>query len=319
MAYDIFFRLGRRTLDWFARAVQLQLFLTLFSLPILLSWGIPFSCISPLGNILFTPFLLLFLLLASCIFFSQLLHIPHALWIFLLNHLTDYWIHLMAYGHTDWLIGSTDIPLLFLVFVALMPFFILAHPVTKQVYRSIACFSIILLCVIGYARYTHQQHSIFSVPCANSELTIFKTASKIILVDPGCLASRSSAPSWTRYTLVPYLLSKGVYRIDQVILLRPKKYAFQAVEQLCSLLAIKQVHMPAHIQNSELSSSKQFKQFIQTFIATGGKLSFFSSTETTVMSNASDHRITLTPTRICSAFVCHGQIDNKKVTLYSSS
>ena len=64
--------------------LQVQLFLSLASLPILVAWGIPFSLATVAGNFLFSPFLTLFLLLSSLIFFTELIFIPNAWLIFFL-------------------------------------------------------------------------------------------------------------------------------------------------------------------------------------------------------------------------------------------
>ena len=87
------------------RSIQLQLYLTLISGPILVYWGLPVSVASPLGNILFHPLLTAFLFLSSLIFFCQILHIPHGIFVYALqktshsfHYLLGSWLTTMAYG-----------------------------------------------------------------------------------------------------------------------------------------------------------------------------------------------------------------------------
>src|SRR5579872_7319919 len=94
------------------KALQLQLFLSLISLPFLISWGLPISIMSVFSTILFGPFLTAFLLISSCIFFTQLLHIPNSFFVWLLEIVTTTWQSVLSIHQQWWLIGFTTPPLI---------------------------------------------------------------------------------------------------------------------------------------------------------------------------------------------------------------
>src|SRR5579862_7575785 len=71
--------------------LSMQLFLSLVSLPILASWGLPISLMSPIGNVIFSPLLTLFLLLSSIIFFCELFCIPNEFFVWLLELVSQVW------------------------------------------------------------------------------------------------------------------------------------------------------------------------------------------------------------------------------------
>lgn len=73
------------------KALSIHVTLSLFSLPVLLTWGLPFSPWGIFGNLIFAPFLSLFLLLASGLFFTELLQIPNAFLAQLLEQVSTLW------------------------------------------------------------------------------------------------------------------------------------------------------------------------------------------------------------------------------------
>src|SRR6185436_7137348 len=83
------------------RFLEIQLFITLCSLPILLAWGLPISLASLLGNFVFAPFLTIFLLLSSLLFFGQLCNIPCSFVAQALELVTDFWFWCLQWGSRD--------------------------------------------------------------------------------------------------------------------------------------------------------------------------------------------------------------------------
>jgi len=106
---------------WFLRFIQVQLFITTISLPILLSWGLPISLLSPLGNLIFFPVLVLFLLLSSLVFFFEIIHIPNEWLIYCLEKVTLAWFSILSIGNgATALIGFSKPPKLFLIALPLL-------------------------------------------------------------------------------------------------------------------------------------------------------------------------------------------------------
>lgn len=108
----------------FNKLIKLQLFLTLFYLPILLWWNLPISVMSILGNIIFTPFLIIFLALSVAVFFTELLHIPNSLIIYLLEKETYLWVKIINLGSPNWLIHFPHLSQNLLILISLMPIFL---------------------------------------------------------------------------------------------------------------------------------------------------------------------------------------------------
>ena len=105
--------------SWLMNFIYIQLLVTLISLPILVWWGIPISLLSPIGNLIFTPLLTIFLFLASLIFFLELFYIPNQWLIYLLEIVTRFWNYLITFGSNGSLIGFAKPPLWFFILVIL--------------------------------------------------------------------------------------------------------------------------------------------------------------------------------------------------------
>lgn len=311
---------------WCARAFQLQLFLTLVSLPILVAWGLPISCMSPLGNCLFTPFLTLFLLLSSLMFFGQLLHIPYSPLVYLFNYLTRFWIDVMNYGQMQWLVGIVCLPMPFLLLIGITPFCIIAYKPTRSVGHSILCFLCILSIVYAYSRYISNQIHRIAIPCGRGELTLLITPSATILIDPGYLGSKVAASSWVRYTLIPVLISTtGTTHINHVIMLQPMGLGFEAAAELCTSIRVDALYIPCWQGELKRSHTFRYAELKKSLVSNFVQLVRIDSTPTIIL--LSDRqRVTVTPQekqislgdiRFQSQKL-QVQIDNKEVTIYSA-
>jgi hypothetical protein len=62
----------------------------------LVAWQMPIAPLSLLGNIIFVPFLVIFLVLASILFFTQLYCLPNAWIAYCLNKVTDWWLTILS-------------------------------------------------------------------------------------------------------------------------------------------------------------------------------------------------------------------------------
>ena len=113
--------------------LQLQLFLTLTAFPILLAWGLPLSWMSLISTPLFSPLFTLFLLLSSLIFFTELLFLPNALFIYGLEKVAQFWLWILHFENGSWLIGFTKPSFLLLLLCPLSTLFIMHHKKIKSV------------------------------------------------------------------------------------------------------------------------------------------------------------------------------------------
>jgi hypothetical protein len=228
------------------RVIQLQLYLTLMSAPILIYWGLPVSLASPVGNIIFYPLLLIFLFVSSIIFFCQIFHIPHALCIYTLGKTSMLFHYFLDLGNSWWLMGFVKPPVYILILVPIATISIFCCKKTRGPYISIGCL-LAISCIFGlYTKYLHQPSCcITHVPCNRGELAILYSHNQLTIIDPGVLGQRLSAPSWVEYTLVPMIIkSTGQTTITNLVVMQPSHITFEAVKTLYCTCNIKNIYMP---------------------------------------------------------------------------
>jgi hypothetical protein len=226
------------------RFFQLQLFLTFISWPILLYWGLPLSLLSPIGNFIFAPFLTVFLVLSSLIFFCELVYIPAAPFISMLEYVSSLWATLLSWTHRSWLLACAQ------------PFFLLAIALPLGA-CSIIHFkklnlngkSTLVLCAyflvsLVYLTYPSKHEHILSIPYGNKELSLYALKEHTILIDSGALGRSIAAPTWVAYTLAPYLIKQGISVLDYLIILKPSVTVFRSITRLLSRITVRALYLP---------------------------------------------------------------------------
>lgn len=224
--------------------IQLQLFITLVSLPILIAWGLPISIMSIVGNLIFSPFLTIFLLISSLVFFFEILHIPNGFLIYLLELCVHLWSWFLSWGSSQWLIGFAKPSLWVLSCILGAAFFILHCKKISKAPLRIACFVALLIMVIVFLKWNSSDGLIIhQIPCNNGFVTVIKTRSHLMLIDPGVMARRVSN-NWVEYTLVKELIEKfGATKIDTLILTRPTNLTFDYAAQICRLMDVGSLYL----------------------------------------------------------------------------
>ncbi len=225
--------------------LHLQLFLTLCSWPVLLTWGLPLSYASIVGNYIFTPFLMLFLLVSSFIFFCELLYIPNSPFIYFLEWITTIWTALLALSNRSWLFSCPLPSKLVPMLLPLVACLILQHKkILSPVKNSLALLTFLIMCCLLFKCTTLNRNAISSISCFDKEVTILQAGSHGFLIDPGALGRRISAPSWAGYTLLPTLSRQGIIKLT-IICARPTPMAFQTLQVLVDSLEVTCIYMPA--------------------------------------------------------------------------
>lgn len=228
------------------RFIHLQLFITAISIPIVLCWGLPLSFLSFAGNLLLAPILTAFLLLCSMIFFFQLLGLPNAFLITCLQTITHWWLVLMHQGSTGFLVGLPLPSMAVLIVFFLITLAILHYKKITTAYKGILCYMLLLAGIGAYLKYHVTPHaSIDTLACNNGTITIIKTHQQLIIIDPGVIGRRLSAPSWCEYTLMPHLIKKfGCNTIDHLLILAPNRIIFDTLTTLQEKITIKNIYIP---------------------------------------------------------------------------
>ena len=233
-------------------SAQIQLLMTLISLPFLISWGLPLSYMSIISTPLYAPLFSLFLLLSSLIFFTSLFYIPNQWLMQLLEYTSNVWLWALDHAQSSWLIAF-----------ACPPFPVLALPVvgsvlimhykgfTTTVHRTIAL-TILLLGFCVLLKIDWRGSRIDHIHCRQGLVHYMTSADTTVLIDPGYLAASASYESLINYTLLPSMLkSSGHWTIDALIILRISKRTLEMLCYLAQECTIKAVYIPAPYYLSE--------------------------------------------------------------------
>jgi len=255
----------KRAEKFLVRSIQLQLYLTLISGPILAYWGLPVSIASPLGNILFHPLLTAFLFLSSLIFFCQILHIPHSIFVYALQKTSHSFHYLLSLGAQQWLMGFAKPPLWTLLALPIATGLIFCCKKTRTPYRSIGCL-LALSAVFGlYLKYTSYPIPVTSIACNRGHINLLYTDNQTILIDPGVLGARLSSSSWVEFTLIPTIIKMtGQTTIEHLIILQPSQLTFDALSALCNACHVKRIYMPLWTGTMTQGQKRSYAQFMQS-------------------------------------------------------
>lgn len=223
----------------------IQTAVTLFSLPILIAWGLPLSIMSPISNLIFSPFLMAFLFLASLLFFTELIGIPNALFASGLEFITNWWFWILHKGSNSWLIGIPDSNSIVLVTMAGLGFIIVHHKkIQSRAVRAILLFTLLAATCL-FLRNNTTLHSMHTIACNGGNITAIRSNNRTVIIDPGFLGRRTSSISWIEYTLLPFLNNEyGTDTIDHLIILQPTKLALEAIEKVVTTATVKNIYLP---------------------------------------------------------------------------
>lgn len=234
-----------RAAHWLVRSIQLQLYLTLISGPILAYWGLPVSVASPIGNILFHPLLTAFLFLSSLIFFCQILHIPHEFFVYGLTKISHAFHYFLGLGTQRWLMGFAKPPLWILFALPLSTAFIFCCKKTRTLFASIGCLLGLSVMFGTYLKYTCNPVPITTITCNRGHINILYVNNQTIVIDPGLLGTNISSASWVEFTLIPTIVTlTGQTTISHLIVLQPSQLTFEALRALCTTCMVQKIYMP---------------------------------------------------------------------------
>lgn len=230
---------------WVLKFIELHLFISALSLPILSYWGLPLSLVSIIGNLIFAPFLTVFLFVSSLLFFTEIAMIPNQFLFFSLEKIGSLWIYLLSASQKQWLIGFAKPPLFILLLMPIPAIVILlASRFISQVKRIALLvgtfFLFYLLCGTIFAK----KETLFSIECGSQKLSAVKHHNKIVIFSTKALARIKSPTSWIDYTLIPTLIKmSGKTDIDHLIITMPGQKIFEHVTLLLKKVSIKNIHL----------------------------------------------------------------------------
>jgi len=251
-------------------------FLSLISLPLLIAWGLPFSLMSVVGNLVFSPLLMLFLTFSSLLFFSELMHIPNALLAYCLEGIAYIWQFSLSVRQPSWLIGFVKLPIIVLCSIVLVALWIVSRRMWYARTRIIAFLSVFTLLWSASWMSSGTVPVITTCACNKGSVIIIYYHNKTVLIDPGYIGQRPSASSWVQYTLAPYIIQlTGSVAIDYMIVLQPSSRLFEALAGLCTKLPVSQVYMPWWRGTLSPGAWRNFFVFKEMLARTGGTIKRF--------------------------------------------
>ena len=314
--------------NWLLQFMQIQLLVSLASLPILTNWGFPISLLSPLGNILFTPVFILFLLLSTIIFFTELLYIPNGFFIYLLQKITTKWLALLPAGKSIFIVGFTKPPIIFTILVPLTTLAIIYFKKINSIKKRILCFTLLFACSCAYLKIINRPTKfIKKIACNGGNLTLIYDKKKKILIDPGFIGRKISADSWIEYSLSPEIIKLcGSTSIDHLILLQPGKSLFEATKKICETLHVKNIYLPyweGDMKKNALRSYFKMKLAAESNKSCLRRLSdkkietIFLTDATHVTIQSTDQKIAYDKSKFTAICVtCN--FDNQEIKIYSA-
>jgi hypothetical protein len=237
--------LWKKISPWIGKFLYLQLFLSLVAFPIVVCWGLPVSILSPVGNLIFGPALTIFLLLSSMFFFSELLCIPNSFLAYALDAFTQLWLKIIKISPYPWTIGIAKPSVGVLLCIPVCALIIVHYSQWRSVWQPIACFAILLIGSGFYIHVIHTKHSSYNTfACNKGQVSFVRDSNRLMLIDPGFMGQRISAPSWVEFSLVPHVISTyGTTCIDTVVLLQPGAMVFQAMTTLLTKCRVKKIYL----------------------------------------------------------------------------
>lgn len=244
---------------WLVKILFAQLFLTLFSLPIIIWWGLPLSVLTIIGNVIFNPCIGLFLLIATILFFCTLCGLPTWYLACALNRISEGWLWLVAQGTPHALVAVPKLPAIVLVGITCCTLLIMYRFRYQQV-RGIVAFSAILLGIFLVVKWqSFNRVSADRIPYGGKHLWVISEDGTTCLIDDeGVLRAGEQNLSWVDFTLRPHLVKVlGCVACDALIIIRP---TYARVQAACILA--KKVRAPYVIVPEEKTYGERQSLYI---------------------------------------------------------
>ncbi len=221
--------------------VHLQLCITLISWPFLYAWGLPITPATLIGILLFAPFLLIFLLLSSALFFFELLSLPH-LPAPLLEAFTSLWWYTLTTSNKSWIFLFTHPPQWWIILIPIITGILLCLRIAQSL--RIKLF-LLLMIVSGILLPRTKRLSLTKLNYFDKELTLLQSGTQGILIDEDIiLGRRLSAQKQITFTLIPHLIKNGITSLT-VIVAKPSIMVIKALNTLVESFPVQAIYLPS--------------------------------------------------------------------------
>lgn len=234
--------------DYLINFTQTQLAITLVSLPILVTWGLGFSWMTFVGNLVFAPVLMLFLVISSLLLFTELIGIPNQYLAVMLDALTYVWNMILRQGSPSWLIECAKPPTILLISIPIITFLLLHYRMVNTHSRRLTVLGFLMIGCFGL--FTLQRnHNVQTLVTAafHEKLYVIKLADSpsIILIDEGFFARKKSVEKAIDYELKQWINKMyGHVSIKELRIARPGVGSFKAAQYMCTRWNVHAVWLP---------------------------------------------------------------------------
>jgi hypothetical protein len=246
----------------------------IFSAPILLWWGIPISALTLVGNVFFTPFLALFILLSSLFTVCAATGITPTPFAWALNTLTEIWLQLLNLGSKKVLFAQLYSPILLAMLIAIVlgvGYKLFEAKSHQKILKVLLCGVFLVLCV-------------FALPLKNNSstlsnnsgtITILDTPQGLNLLDEGFLKGMTNPAKQVSFTIkMPVIRSHGTCKIAQITTNTASIRTFQGLKELVYSMKVEKIVLPQLTNPQKTTFWKAFYGLKYAAQQAGVKLSY---------------------------------------------
>lgn len=238
---------GNKTYLYLLKFLHIQFFITLLYLPVCLSWGLAFSSLSIIGNLIFAPFITIFLTVSSIIFFLTLLNLNPSFFCNILEKVTLLWFKLLSLSNRDSLIVFKKPPLFFILLIVAFTLTVIHLKIIKNIkHKTIILFLILITTIFllkMYGLITHYNKR-YTINYFQKDLVLVHQEKINILYDSQVLNKRGCDKK-IAFNLYPQIIKEsGTNLIDYLISSQPSITQFKSLTEICKKFYVKTVYMP---------------------------------------------------------------------------
>lgn len=224
--------------------IEIQLAVTLVSLPILVYWGLSISFMTFIGNLIFTPFLAMFLGLSSVIFFSELLNINNNFLIYLLEKSTIFWQNILFLGNKKWLVAFGQTNILILLLIPIFTFLIIKNKKFTQI-KKIIFLLILLIFFTSFLKLKTRYFAPDKIVINNKILVLKNNNNFLEITDNGMFSKKESIEKFIEYNLRQEIIKNfGTINIDKLTITNPGIRSFKGILACIKFFNLKEIKMP---------------------------------------------------------------------------
>lgn len=217
----------------------------IFSAPILLWWGMPQSSMSFVGNIIFAPFLSIFLLQCALMLATSLFGFIPQFLVSTLEHTTNLWMQCLNLGSAQFLYGQQFHYAIFIGLLCIV--YITGWGIAKSASKKHLC----LVLLAGYVATTALLLLPLTTPTSTlknrtGELVITqKSPGAVIIADQGYFVGVQSPEKNIPFQVKRHLMQRhGTLKIASLILSRISSRILLAINELMITTHISKITLP---------------------------------------------------------------------------